>query len=497
MKKYVIALDQGTTSSRAILFNRDQDILGIRQQETRQIYPQPGWVEQDPQDIWASTVGALQELLAVADVSPEEVAAIGITNQRETTVLWDANTGRPLDHAIVWQCRRTADMCHQLRDQGWTDDIRERTGLVIDAYFSATKLKWLLDRHDPDRFRARKGEILFGTIDTWLLWKFTEGQVHATDYTNASRTMLFNIHDLTWDATLCELLEIPMAILPEVHPSGYPYGHVALGRGVEVPILAMAGDQQAALYGQACWQAGDVKNSYGTGCFLLMHTGPEAVASQHGLVTTLAAGRTQVPDYALEGSIFIGGAVVQWLRDEMHFVEASEDTDYFARKHPTNEGVYFVPAFTGLGAPYWDMEARGAIYGLTRGTGRPHLIRAGLESIAYQTRDVLVAMEKDTGHKIDQLRVDGGACQNDFLMQFQADILQAQVLRPQIIESTALGAAYLAGLEAGFWASEEAIAQGKSLDRTFAPAMAEALRQANLTGWQEAVRRTLTPKERV
>lgn len=491
-KSYVVSIDQGTTSSRAILFDRGQKIQGVRQQETRQIYPHPGWVEQDPQDIWAATVGALQELLALKDIDPEEVAAVGITNQRETTVVWDAKTGRPLYNAIVWQCRRTAEFCRRLQEEGWTEEIRKRTGLVIDAYFSATKLKWILDEFDPDRSRAKKGEILFGTIDTWLLWKFTEGKVHATDYSNASRTMLYNIHDLCWDDKLCELMDVPKAMLPEVRPSGSHFGDLMLSKGVHVPIMAMVGDQQAALFGQGCWEAGDVKNTYGTGCFLLMHTGEKAVYSRHGLVTTLTAGRSKRPGYALEGSIFIAGAVVQWLRDEMHFVEESADTDFFARKNSDNEGVYFVPAFTGLGAPYWDMEARGAIYGLTRGTGRSQIIRAGLESIAYQTRDVLEAMERDADRKIEKLWVDGGASENDFLMQFQADILDADVLRPKVTESTALGAAYLAGIEAGFWESEEAVLESKELDQSFKSDMEKEDREKNLKGWAEAIQRTLS-----
>lgn len=493
MKTYVIALDQGTTSSRAILIDQAQTIQGVSQEETRQIYPKPGWVEQDPQDIWETTQGALENLLADTGTRPQAIAAIGITNQRETTIVWEKATGRPLANAIVWQCRRTSDTCQNLRDQGHTQDVRDRTGLVIDAYFSATKLKWILDEHDPDRSRSRKGEILFGTVDTWLLWNLTGGKVHATDMTNASRTMLYNIHDLQWDDHLCSLLDIPREVLPEVFPSGHAYGHTSLA-GVDIPILALVGDQQAALYGQACWEPGDVKNTYGTGCFLLMHTGSSPVTSRHGLVTTLAASRTPAPQYALEGSIFMGGAVVQWLRDELRFVEESGDTDFFARKPGENEGVYLVPAFTGLGAPYWDMEARGAIYGLTRGTGRSHIIRAGLEAIAYQTRDVLVAMEKDAGAKIPKLKVDGGACQNDFLMQFQADILQTQVLRPEVVESTALGAAYLAGLEAGFWPSEEAIRQGQTIDQAFDPAMADDLRERNLAGWAQALARTLSPK---
>lgn len=489
---YIIAIDQGTTSSRAILFDQDQKLLGMRQRETQQIFPQPGWVEQDAQDIWASTVGVLQELLAAEGIRPDEVCAIGITNQRETTIVWDAKTGRPLYGAIVWQCRRTADFCTAMKNEGWTDKVRAKTGLVIDAYFSATKLKWILDEVDPDRARAKKGEILFGTVDTWLLWKFTEGKVHATDMTNASRTMLYNIHELTWDAEILDYLNIPEAMLPAVHPSGYHFGNMTFG-GMQIPICGIAGDQQAALFGQCCWEAGAVKNTYGTGCFLLMHTGDEAVASRHGLVTTLACSRTETPNYALEGSIFIGGAVVQWVRDAMHFVEDSGDTDFFAKKLEDNEGVYFVPAFVGLGAPYWDMEARGAIYGLTRGTSRAHLIRAALESIAYQTHDVLVAMEKDAGQCIEKLRVDGGASQNDFLMQFQADIIDTQVERPAVVETTALGAAYLAGLTCGFWSSEEAIQEKRRTDALYEPEMDAQKRERYLKGWQEAVQRTLTP----
>lgn len=492
MADYIIALDQGTTSSRAILFDHDQRVVGIRQQDIRQIFPHPGWVEQDPQDIWASTVGVLQELLAVSNISPGQISSIGITNQRETTVVWEKETGKPLYNAIVWQCRRTADFCTRMQEEGWEEKIQDKTGLVIDAYFSGTKLKWILDQVDPDRSRAKSGEILFGTIDTWLLWKFTEGRVHATDYTNASRTMLFNIQSLRWDEDILDYLDIPREMLPEVHPSGYYYGDLSFIQGVKIPINAMAGDQQAALYGQGCWSEGMVKNTYGTGCFLLMHTGEKMTKSSQGLVSTLACTREKKAFYALEGSIFIGGAVVQWLRDEMHMVEEAGDTDFFARKRSHNEGVYFVPAFTGLGAPYWDMEARGAIYGLTRGTNRAHIIRAGLEAIAYQTHDVVEAMEKDAGRNIAGLRVDGGASNNNFLMQFQADILDAKVERTKITETTALGVAYLAGLTSGFWENEEEILKQQELDGTFVPEMSSEEREANIKGWQEAIRRTLT-----
>ncbi|MFM9413622.1 glycerol kinase GlpK [Peptococcus simiae] len=489
---YIIALDQGTTSSRAIIFDHEQNIVDIRQNETRQYFPQSGWVEQDPQDIWASTFGALQETLAATGISPETIDALAITNQRETTIVWDKASGKPVYNAIVWQCRRTADRCQDLVDKGYKEQIAEKTGLVIDPYFSATKLAWILDEVDPDRTRAKAGDLLFGTVDTWLLWKLTDGQVHATDYTNASRTMLFNIHSLTWDQDILDLLDIPQAMLPEVHPSSYPFGQAHLGRNVMVPVAGMAGDQQAALFGQTCFSPGEAKNTYGTGCFLLMNIGHEPIISRHGLVTTIAAGTSDQPTYALEGSIFVGGAVIQWLRDILHILDEAADSDFFATKLEDNEGVYLVPAFVGLGAPYWDSYARGSMFGLTRGTGRAHIVRAALEAIAYQTHDVLEAMVAESPVEIKTLQVDGGAAENDFLMQFQADILNVPVVRPQILETTALGAAMLAGLAVGVWQDLAEVARHRQVDQTFKPAMDGNKRQKNIDGWKEAIRRTLT-----
>ena len=491
--KYVIALDIGTTSSRAIAFDHAQNIVGMRQQDIEQYYPHAGWVEQDPMGLWASTMGVLQELIALKNISAQEIASIGITNQRETTIVWEKSTGKPVYNAIVWQCRRTADMCEQMKRDGWEPRILEKTGLVLDAYFSGTKLAWILDKVDPDRTRAKAGELLFGTVDTWILWKLTEGKVHATDYTNASRTMLYNINTLEWDDTLLEVLNIPRCMLPEVHPSGHQYGTTSIGSShVEVPIAGISGDQQAALYGQMCWQEGEAKNTYGTGCFLLMNIGKEPKKSVHGLVTTIAAGHADRPDYALEGSIFVGGAVIQWLRDEMRFIEESSDSEFFAEKLEGNDGVYLVPAFVGLGAPYWDMYARGSIFGLTRGTGRSHIIRAALEGIAYQTRDVLEAMVADTGVDMAALCVDGGASKNGFLMQFQADILDRKVVLPEIVESTALGAAILAGLTVGFWSNQEEVLACRRMAHVYAPNMDEETRSKNYAGWKEAVARTLS-----
>ena len=490
---YIVALDIGTTSTRAIAFDHAQHIAGMRQQAFSQYYPEPGWVEEDAMELWASTFGVLQELLAIKSIHPEDVEAIGITNQRETTIVWERATGKPVYNAIVWQCRRTADECERIKAEGWEEKILAKTGLVIDAYFSATKLAWILDRVDPDRSRAKAGELLFGTVDTWILWKLTEGRVHATDYTNASRTMLFNINSLDWDQELLDYFDIPRAMLPEVHPSGYRFGTAVLGsKHVEVPVTGIAGDQQAALYGQMCWERGEAKNTYGTGCFLLMNIGKTPVKSAHGLVTTIAAGQDVAPDYALEGSIFVGGAVIQWLRDEMRFIEESADSEFFAEKLESNDGVYLVPAFVGLGAPYWDMYARGTIQGLTRGTGRSHIIRAALEAIAYQTRDVLEAMEADTGVDMESLRVDGGASQNGFLMQFQADILDRRVELPENVESTALGAALLAGLTAGFWKDEAELRAAHALARVYEPEMDAQTRAKNYDGWKNAVAHTLT-----
>ncbi len=489
MKNYVLALDQGTTSSRCILFDRQQNILGISQKEFQQIYPRPGWVEHDPMEIYSSQYGVLMEVLAQSGVDAREVAGIGITNQRETTIVWDRHTGRPIYNAIVWQCRRTADYCEELKqDAAFSSYVQEKTGLLIDAYFSASKIRWILDHVPGAQQRAEAGDLLFGTVDTWLVWKLTGGQVHVTDYTNASRTMLFDIGDLHWDEAICRRLNIPMAMLPEVRPSSQVYGSVNIS-GTEVPLAGMAGDQQAALFGQTCFEAGEAKNTYGTGCFLLMNTGSRRIASRHGLVTTIAIGLEQEIQYALEGSVFVGGAVVQWLRDELHLIAEASDSEYFAQKVPDSAGVYVVPAFTGLGAPHWDMYARGAILGLTRGAGRNHIIRASLESIAYQTADVLHAMEEDTGIPLRQLRVDGGASANNFLMQFQSDIIHRSLCRPVIRETTALGAAYLAGLSTGLWGSREEIRASWRLDRRYEPCLPEGRRQQLLAGWQKAVER--------
>ena len=443
MKKYIIALDQGTTSSRAIIFDNEQNILGISQKEITQIYPKEGWVEHNPMEIWASQYGVLQEVLAKSNLTQEDIAAIGITNQRETTIVWDKNTGEPVYNAIVWQCRRTAPICDELEKQGLKEYIRETTGLVLDAYFSGTKIKWILDNVPGAREKADNGDLLFGTVDTWLVWKLTGGRVHITDYTNASRTMLYNINTLQWDKKMLEVLGIPESMLPVVKNSSEVYGYTNLGGkgGYRVPIAGIAGDQQAALFGQACFTKGSAKNTYGTGCFLLMNTGEERVESKNGLLTTIAIGIDNKVQYALEGSVFVGGAVVQWIRDELMLVNDAQDTEYFAKKVKDNGGVYVVPAFVGLGAPYWDMYARGAIFGLTRGANRNHIIRAALESIAYQSKDVLHAMEEDAGYKIKSLKVDGGASKNEFLMQFQSNLIDTQVTRPIISETTALGAA--------------------------------------------------------
>ncbi len=490
MKQYIMALDQGTTSSRAILFDHEQNIVDLAQKEFPQIYPGDGWVEHDAMEIYASQYGVMTELMARSGVEPEEIAAIGITNQRETTVLWDKNTGRPVYNAIVWQCRRTAALCEELKEQGYEEKIREKTGLLIDAYFSATKIKWILDRVPGLRERCRKGEILFGTVDTWLIWKLTGGKVHVTDYTNASRTMLFDIHRLAWDEEILALLDIPAEILPKVRPSSEVYGTVKLG-GVDVPIGGIAGDQQAALFGQTCFEKGDVKNTYGTGCFLLMNTGEAPCRSRNGMLTTIAAGTGERIQYALEGSVFVGGAVVQWLRDEMGLIDESRDTEYFAAKVKDNGGVYLVPAFTGLGAPHWDMYARGAILGITRGTRREHVIRAALEAIAYQSKDLADAVAADTGIPIRELKVDGGASANNLLMQFQADILGCRVRRPMIRETTALGAAYLAGLAVGFWKDQAEIKSLWTLDRVYEPEMEAGQREKLLKGWKKAVERAL------
>ena len=490
MKKYIIALDQGTTSSRAMVFDHEGTIVASAQKELTQFYPRPGYVEQDPLEIYASQSGVLAEVMAKGDLSPEEIAGIGISNQRETTILWEKDTGRPVYNAIVWQCRRTAEICEELKAAGHEDYIRENTGLLIDAYFSGTKIKWILDHVPGLRERAEKGEILFGTVDSWLIWKMTGGAVHVTDYTNASRTMLYNIRTLCWDQHILDILGIPACMLPEVRNSSEIYGTANLS-GVPVPIAGVAGDQQAALFGQTCFDKGDAKNTYGTGCFLLMNTGSELCISKHGLVSTIAIGLNGTVSYALEGSVFVGGAVVQWLRDEMRFIVSAKDSEYFAASVEDNGGVYVVPAFTGFGAPHWDMYARGAIFGLTRGSNRSHIIRAALESIAYQTKDVLDAMIQDIGAPITSLRADGGASANNFLMQFQSDIIGCPVTRPRSAESTALGAAYLAGLAVGFWSGLDELRQNVQIDRTFEPAMDEEIRSKLLHGWNKAVSRTL------
>ena len=489
MKKYVIALDQGTTSSRCILFDKDQNIVELAQKEFTQQYPHPGWVEHDPMEIYSSQYGVLMEVLAKSGVDVQEIAGIGITNQRETAIVWDKETGRPVHNAIVWQCRRTAALCEELkRDTAFTDYVQQRTGLLIDAYFSATKIKWILDNVPGARQQAEAGRLLFGTVDTWLIWKLTGGAAHVTDYTNASRTMLFDIEHLCWDKTICDRLGIPMNMLPEVRSCSEIYGTVNI-QGVEVPIAGIAGDQQAARFGQTCFEAGEAKNTYGTGCFLLMNTGDKLFRSRNGLITTIASGVDGRIRYALEGSVFVGGAVVQWLRDELHLITEASDTEYFAKKVPDSAGVYLVPAFTGLGAPYWDMYARGVMVGLTRGAGRNHIIRAALESIAYQTADVLQAMERDAGLPLRELRVDGGASANNFLMQFQADIIGRTLRRPMIRETTALGAAYLAGLATGVWRDLDDIRSQWTLDRLYEPEMSETDRTRLRAGWHKAVER--------
>ena len=489
MAQYILALDQGTTSSRAILFDREQNILGVSQKEFTQIYPKEGWVEHDPMEIWSSQYAVMMEVIAQTGVSPAEIAAIGITNQRETTILWDKATGRPVYNAIVWQCRRTAGIVDGLLEQGMGDYIRDTTGLVPDAYFSASKIKWILDHVEGARERAERGEILFGTVDSWLVWKLTGGTVHVTDVTNASRTMLFDIRKLDWDGKLLKAMDIPRAMLPQVRSSSEIYGYTEI-QGAKVPIAGMAGDQQAALFGQGCFAPGEAKNTYGTGCFLLMNTGNVPCESKNGLVTTVAIGLNGEVWYALEGSVFVGGAVIQWLRDEMRFFNDSRDAEYYAKKVKNNGGVYFVPAFTGLGAPHWDMYARGAIVGLTRGTKREHIIRAAQESIAYQVADLVRAMEADTGIPLTSLKADGGASANQFLMQFQADIIDREVRRPAIRETTALGAAYLAGLAAGVWQDLDEIRSLWACDTAFRPDMDSGERQRLLAGWEKAVCRS-------
>lgn len=487
-KKVVIALDQGTTSSRAIVFNREGGIVASAQRAFNQFYPQPGWVEHDPLEIWNSQRASLEEALERSGILPEQVAAIGITNQRETTIVWDRHTGTPVYNAIVWQCRRTADICDDLRSrEGLETYIKHATGLVPDAYFSGTKIKWILDNVPGARQKAEQGDLLFGTVDTWLLWKLTDGRVHKTDYTNASRTMLYNIRELKWDERLLKELDIPPSLLPQVENSSAVYGETRL-LGSPIPVAGMAGDQQAALFGQACFKPGEAKSTYGTGCFMLMNTGEKLVTSHHGLLSTIAIGIGGKVEYALEGSIFVAGAVVQWLRDELQLISSAAESEASALQVADSNGVYVVPAFVGLGSPYWDMYARGTITGLTRGSNKHHIVRAALEAIAFQAKDVLEAMEDDSGIQLSALKVDGGAVVNNFLMQFQADILNATVLRPVIAETTALGAAYLAGLAVGFWKDKEEIRSSWKLERQFSPEMSDVLRQERYDGWKKAVR---------
>ena len=485
---YIMALDAGTTSNRCILFNEKGEIVSVAQKEFTQIFPQPGWVEQDANEIWSTQLGVAVEAMSKIGVSANEIHAIGIANQRETTIVWDKTTGEPVYHAVVWQCRRTSEFCDGLKKRGFTKLFRDKTGLVIDAYFSATKLKWILDQVPGARERAKRGELLFGTVDTWLMWKLTKGRVHATDYSNASRTMMYNINELCWDKEILDILDIPECMLPEVMPSSGLYGKTDSSfLGGEIPIAGVAGDQQAALFGQTCFLPGEAKNTYGTGCFLLMNTGTKPVFSDNGLVTTLAWGIDGKVNYALEGSIFIGGASVQWLRDELRLIDSAEDSEYMARKVKDTNGCYVVPAFTGLGAPYWNQYARGTIVGLTRGVNKYHIIRATLESIAYQVSDVLQAMEADSGITLSALKVDGGASANDFLMQTQADIIQTPVNRPICLETTALGAAYLAGLAVGYWKDFEDIRCNAGVSRSFVPEITQQECREKLDGWKRAV----------
>lgn len=491
-ESYILALDQGTTSSRAILFNQKGEIVNSAQKEFEQFFPQPGWVEHDANEIWTSVLACIAEVLRRADADPDQVAAIGITNQRETTVVWDKNSGKPVYHAIVWQSRQTEEICKRLREEGHSETFQKKTGLLIDPYFSGTKVKWILDHVEGAREKAEKGDLLFGTIDTWLVYKLSGGKAHVTDYSNASRTLMFNIYDLKWDEELLNILHVPRTMLPEVRMSSEVYAKTVDYHffGHEVPIAGMAGDQQAALFGQACFEKGMAKNTYGTGCFMLMNTGDSGVASQHGLLTTLAWGVEGKVEYALEGSIFVAGSAVQWLRDGLKLIESAPESEKWAEKVESTEGVFLVPAFVGLGTPYWDSEARGAVFGLTRGTTKAHFIRATLESLAYQTKDVLDAMIADAGIDLKTLRVDGGAVKNDFLMQFQSDILGVPVDRPVINETTALGAAYLAGLAVGFWSDRAEIAAQWKKERTFTGRLPESERNRLYSGWKKAVAAT-------
>ncbi|WP_339213672.1 glycerol kinase GlpK [Ornithinibacillus sp. FSL M8-0202] len=491
-EKFILSLDQGTTSSRAILFNHRGEIVETAQREFEQFFPKPGWVEHDANEIWTSILACIAEVLRKADADPSQVAGIGITNQRETTVVWDKNTGKPVYKAIVWQSRQTADICNELNERGYNEVFRDKTGLLIDAYFSGTKVKWILDHVEGAREKAENGDLLFGTIDTWLVYKLSGGKAHVTDYSNASRTLMFNIYELKWDDELLEILTVPKSMLPEVRQSSEVYAHTVDYHffGHEVPIAGIAGDQQAALFGQACFETGMAKNTYGTGCFMLMNTGEEGVKSEHGLLTTLAWGVDGKVEYALEGSIFVAGSAIQWLRDGLRIIKNAPESEDYASKVESTDGVYLVPAFVGLGTPYWDSDARGAVFGLTRGTSKEHFIRATLESLAYQTRDVLDAMIADSGIELKTLRVDGGAVKNDFLMQFQSDILGVPVDRPVVQETTALGAAYLAGLAVGYWKDKEEIAKQWQIDKTFENQMDVEEKDHLYAGWQKAVAAT-------
>ncbi|MGG0238128.1 glycerol kinase GlpK [Bacillus rhizoplanae] len=492
MEKFILSLDQGTTSSRAILFNKEGKIAHVAQKEFTQHFPKPGWVEHNPQEIWGSILAVIASCLSEANVKPEQIASIGITNQRETTVVWEKETGKPVYNAIVWQSRQTAEICDELKEKGYNDMVREKTGLLIDAYFSGTKVKWILDNVEGAREKAERGELLFGTIDTWLVWKLSGGNVHVTDYSNVSRTLMYNIHELKWDEELLAMLTVPASMLPEVRPSSEVYGHTVDYHffGQNVPIAGIAGDQQAALFGQACFAEGMAKNTYGTGCFMLMNTGEKAVASEHGLLTTIAWGLNGKVEYALEGSIFVAGSAIQWLRDGLRMFKDASESEVYATRVASTDGVYIVPAFVGLGTPYWDSEVRGAVFGLTRGTTKEHFVRATLESLAYQTKDVLCAMEADSGIELKTLRVDGGAVKNNFLMQFQGDILGVPVERPEVNETTALGAAYLAGLAVGYWKDQEEIAAQWNMDKSFAPAMEAGTSEELYAGWKKAIEAT-------
>ncbi|AXN38508.1 glycerol kinase GlpK [Peribacillus butanolivorans] len=496
MEKYILSLDQGTTSSRAILFNEKGEIVHSAQKEFTQHFPKPGWVEHNANEIWGSILAVIAGVLSESSVKPEQIAGIGITNQRETTVVWDKETGTPVYNAIVWQSRQTSEICDELKGRGLNDLFREKTGLLIDAYFSGTKVKWILDNVEGARQKADEGKLLFGTIDTWLIWKLSGGKAHVTDYSNASRTLMYNIHDLKWDEELLEILTVPKSMLPEVRPSSEVYAHTIEYHffGQSIPIAGAAGDQQAALFGQACFNEGMAKNTYGTGCFMLMNTGEKAVSSEHGLLTTLAWGLNGKVEYALEGSIFVAGSAIQWLRDGLRMLKNAEDSEAYAKRVESTDGVYVVPAFVGLGTPYWDSDVRGAVFGLTRGTSKEHFVRATLESLAYQTKDVLDAMEADSGIELKTLRVDGGAVKNDFLMQFQSDLLRVPVERPTINETTALGAAYLAGLAVGYWKDQEEIAQQWAIDKTFNPSMDEQESEKLYDGWKKAVQAAMAFK---